>query len=311
MREPAPEKGSPRLGDNLSLTQRAGRLLLTAPPLIWLLLFSAAPLLVVLKIALSHAILASPPYLPLIAQGEDGGLRFNVTLDNLALLARDPLYVSAILNSLRLAFFTTLLTLLAAYPIAYAIAQAGRARNLLILLVVLPFWTSFLLRVYAWIGLLKDNGVINILLLNSGLISTPIPLLYSEFAILLGLTYTYLPFMILPIYATLVSLEHEAVEAAVDLGAKPVTAFLTVTLPLSLPGILGGSLLVFIPALGEFIVPTLLGGADNLMIGRVLWDEFFANRHWPAAAALALALLVVVGGMLALAHTLRRRVVEP
>lgn len=264
-------------------------------PYLWLLLFFLAPFAIVLKIALSEAILARPPYTPLFEWGRDGSLTVRANLQNFLFLLRDDLYWKAYLNSARIALTSTALCLILGYPIAYGIAHSSRtARNTLLMLVILPFWTSFLLRVYAWIGILKNNGLINNALLAIGIIDEPITMMQTDFAVYVGIVYAYLPFMILPLYARLARLDHILLEAAADLGCRPLRAFLTVTLPLSLPGIVAGSLLVFIPAVGEFVIPALLGGPDTLMIGRVIWDEFFANRDWPVASAVAIAALFLL-----------------
>jgi len=214
---------------------------------------------------------------------------------NYQFLFSDPLYVNAYLNSIKIALISTIIALLIGYPIAYYIARSSESRrNMLLMLIILPFWTSFLLRVYAWIGFLKSNGVVNNFLLRTGLISEPLVMLQTDFAVYIGIVYNYLPFMILPLYANLVKLDSTLLEASSDLGARPIVTFFTVTLPLSFPGIIAGSMLVLIPTIGEFVIPSLLGGPDTLMIGRVLWDEFFSNRDWPVASAVAIAMLVVL-----------------
>jgi putrescine transport system permease protein len=264
-------------------------------PFGWLVLFVLLPSLIVLAISLVESRLGAPPFTPLFSHGLGLLPRFNGQLDNYALLFSDPLYVAAILSSIRIAASAALITLLLAYPMAYVIARTGpRWRTPLLMLVILPFWTSFLIRVYAWTGILNSNGLINNALMHLGLIAEPLPLLHNEFAVYLGIVYSYLPFMVLPIYAVLERLDWKLLEAAADLGAPPWRAFLRVTLPLSLPGIVAGLLLVFIPAIGEFIIPELLGGPGTLMIGRVLWTEFFSNHDWPMASALAIVLLVLV-----------------
>jgi putrescine transport system permease protein len=203
--------------------------------------------------------------------------------------------VNAYLNSIKIALISTIIALMIGYPIAYYIARSSESRrNMLLMLIILPFWTSFLLRVYAWIGFLKSNGVVNNFLLRTGLISEPLVMLQTDFAVYIGIVYNYLPFMILPLYANLVKLDSTLLEASSDLGARPIVTFFTVTLPLSFPGIIAGSMLVLIPTIGEFVIPSLLGGPDTLMIGRVLWDEFFSNRDWPVASAVAIAMLVVL-----------------
>jgi putrescine transport system permease protein len=263
------------------------------PPALWMTVFLLIPLAVVLKISFSESVVAKPPYLPLLTFGDDGSVQLTLHLSNFLYLFQDSLYVAAYLSSLKIAFISTVLALLVGYPIAYFVARAPeRWRNILLMLVILPFWSSFLLRVYAWIGFLKNNGVINNFL---GLFGIPqITMLYTDFGVYIGIVYTYLPFMILPLYTTLVKLDGALLEASADLGARPFRTFLSVTLPLSVPGIVAGSMLVFIPAIGEYVIPTLLGSPNTLMIGRVLWDEFFANRDWPLASAVAIAMLIVV-----------------
>jgi len=257
-------------------------------------LFFLLPLLIVVKISMARNAIGIPPYTPLLF--DDGnGLKLQANLANFALLATDDLYLRAYLGSLGNAAFATMLCLALGYPIAYAIAGSpGRWRVLLLFLVMLPFWTSFLIRVYAWIAILKPNGLLNQLLIAIGLTTTPLPLLNNAFSVELGLVYSYLPFMILPLYGSLSALDETLLEAAADLGARPIRAFLRVTLPLTLPGIAAGSLLVLIPAIGEFVIPDLLGGADTLMIGKVLWDEFFNNRDWPVASAVAVVLVAAL-----------------
>jgi putrescine transport system permease protein len=264
-------------------------------PFFWLLLFFLAPFFIVLKISLSEAAIASPPYLPMVSWLDEGIVQIKIVIDNFAYLWEDDLYVDTYINSVRIAGVSTFICLLLGYPIAYAIVRAPQTtKNILLLLIILPFWTSFLLRVYAWIGLLSDQGSINDLLLYIGIIDEPIRLLYTQFAVYVGIVYTYLPFMILPLYANMEKLDLTLLEAASDLGSKPFTTFLTVTLPLTIPGIIAGSLLVFIPATGEYVIPDLLGGGNVLMIGRVLYNEFAANFDWPVASAVAIALLLVL-----------------
>jgi len=268
-----------------------GRTLVIAIPFLWLLVFFLIPFLVVAKLSVSEAAIARPPYLPV---WEWDGLRLLLTLnfENFAYLWDDPLYVRAYFFSIGIAFVSATIALLVGYPIAYYIARSPEPRRTLLLtLVILPFWTSFLLRVYAWQGFLRSNGVINNFLTWAGIIDTPIVMLQTNFAVFLGIVYTYLPFMILPLYANLVRLDESLLEASADLGARPIATFFHVTLPLSMPGIVAGFMLVFIPAIGEFVIPELLGGPDTLMIGRVLWNEFFSNRDWPVASAVAIAML--------------------
>jgi putrescine transport system permease protein len=287
-----------------------GRGLVIAVPLVWLLVFFLIPFLVVAKLSVSEAAIAMPPYLPLV---EWDGLRAIVTLnfENFAFLLEDPLYVSAYLSSLRLAFFSAVIALFVGYPMAYAIARSPEPRrSLLLMLVILPFWTSFLLRVYAWQGFLRSNGVINNFLLWTGLIDQPLVMLQTDFAVFLGIVYTYLPFMILPLYANLAKLDESLLEASADLGGRPLVTFFHVTLPLSMPGVIAGFMLVFVPAIGEFVIPELLGGPDTLMIGRVLWNEFFANRDWPVASAVAIVMLVVLVVPIMLLRTAQARAEE-
>jgi putrescine transport system permease protein len=288
----------------------AGRLVVVGLPFLWLGLFFLAPFAIVLKIALSQVAEGVPPYAPISEWTEDGVLALRFNLGNFQTLIEDPFYREAYLRSLRVAFVSACFCLLLGYPMALAIARAREAwRVPLLLLVMLPFWTSFLLRISAWIGILQDQGFVNALLIAAGLIREPVPLLYTDLAMYLGIVYCYLPFMVLPLYANLVKLDVTLLEAAADLGAKPWRAFLSVTLPLSLPGIVAGFMLVFIPAVGEFVIPELLGGPDAQLIGRVLWTEFFQNRDWPLASALAVALLLVV--VLPIALFQREREVKP
>ena len=272
-----------------------GRAIVIAIPYLWLLLFFAIPFIIVLKISFSETQLAMPPYAPLIQWIGEKALTIRLNLENFVFLMTDALYVRAYLNSIGVAGVSTLLCLLIGYPMAYGIARATPAwRNVLLMLVILPFWTSFLLRVYAWIGLLRGNGVINNVLMALGVIDEPLVMLQTDFAVYVGITYSYLPFMVLPLYANLEKMDLTLLEAAADLGCRPTKAFFTITLPLSVPGIIAGAMLVFIPAVGEFVIPALLGGPDSLMIGKVLWNEFFNNRDWPVASAVAIAMLLLL-----------------
>jgi len=283
-----------RIGSLLGRIGLKGRILVIAIPTVWLLVFFLIPFLVVAKISFSEAAIARPPYLPIV-EWIDGFFRVNLNFNNYLFLLEDPLYLAAYLGSVKIAGVATLIALLIGYPMAYLIARSPPdQRNLLLMLVVLPFWTSFLLRVYAWIGFLKGNGVINNLLMSIGIIDEPLVMLQTDFAVYIGIVYTYLPFMILPLYANLVKLDEAYLEASSDLGALPVTTFFTVTVPLSLSGIIAGCMLVFIPAVGEFVIPALLGGPDTLMIGQVLWNEFFSNRDWPVASSVAIVMLFVL-----------------
>ena len=264
-------------------------------PYVWLLVFLLAPFVIILKISVADPLVALPPFTPFIDWAASGFERIHATLDNFIFLFQDRFYAIIYLNSIKIAAIGTLFCLLLGYPIAYYIArQSPSRRNLLLLGIILPFWISFLLRVYAWIGLLNNKGVINNLLMWLGVTDGPLPLIYNDFAVYIGIVYSYLPFMILPLYANLERMDLDLHEAAEDLGAKRWQVFLDVTLPLSMPGIIAGSLLVFIPAIGEFIIPALLGGSDTLMIGRVLWDEFFINRDWPVASAVSVVLLLIL-----------------
>ena len=272
-----------------------GRSAVIAIPYFWLLLFFLVPFIIVLKIAFSETQIASPPYQPLLQWAGDKMVTIRLNLGNFMFLVQDNLYWQAYLHSMWVAFVSTLLCLLVGYPIAYSIARASPgSRNILLMMVILPFWTSFLLRVYAWIGLLKNNGLINNFLMWLGVINEPIVMLQTDFAIYVGIVYSYLPFMILPLYSNLEKMDLTLLEAAADLGSRPWKSFLTITLPLSMPGVIAGAMLVFIPAVGEFVIPALLGAPDSLMIGKVLWTEFFSNRDWPVASAVAIALLLLL-----------------
>jgi len=273
----------------------SGRTLVTAVPYLWLLLFFLVPFVIVLKISVSEIELAMPPYAPLVTWISDhvAGLRIN--FGNYLFLARDSLYLKSFLNSILTAGISTLICLLIGYPMAYGIARSTPAwRNILLLLVMLPFWTSFLLRVYAWIGILKNNGFINNALMALGIIDQPIVMMQTNFAMYVGIVYSYLPFMVLPLYTAIEKLDSSLLEAAADLGCRPLKAFFRITVPLTKTGIVAGCMLVFIPAVGEFVIPALLGGPDALMIGRVLWEEFFNNRDWPVASAVAIVMLFVL-----------------
>jgi putrescine transport system permease protein len=277
------------------MTARARRLAVLVLPLLWMAVFFAAPFAIVLSIGVSEPAEGLPPYAPLLRPGDGGWPVLQGTLESFAVLVEDPFYRDAYLRSLRVAGISALLCLLVGYPMALAIARAPeRWRVPLLLLVILPFWTSFLLRITAWIGILQDQGWLNGLLLSLGLIEAPLALLYTDLAMYVGITYCYLPFMVLPLYASLVKQDPALLDAAADLGAPPWRSFLTITLPLSLPGIVAGFLLVFIPAVGEFVIPELLGGPGAQLIGRVLWTEFFQNRDWPLASALASVLLLAL-----------------
>jgi putrescine transport system permease protein len=270
-----------------------------AVPYFWLLLFFLVPFIIVFKISLSDVATAIPPYVPILdlSQGLDGIRDFlsQLHFENYKLIASDDLYISAYWSSIKIAAVSTFLTLLVAYPVAYGMARAPKSwQPTLMMLVILPFWTSFLIRVYAWIGILKKEGLLNLLLMNMGLISEPLTILNTTTAVYIGIVYSYLPFMILPLYASLEKINPSLLEAAEDLGSPPWRSFWQITVPLSLPGVLAGCFLVFIPAVGEFVIPDLLGGSDTLMIGKTLWNEFFNNRDWPVSSAVAVVLLLVL-----------------
>jgi putrescine transport system permease protein len=262
-------------------------------PYFWLVLFFFIPLALIFKISISVAEWGMPPYQDFFIW--DNGFKINATIENYFFIIRDGYYLTSFINSLKLAFVSTLLCIFIGYPIAYYIATSSlNIRNVLLILIVIPFWSSFLLRVYAWKIILQSNGIINIILINFGLIDTPLQLLYNQYAVLIGVVYTYLPLMILPLYGFLVKLDLTLIDAAYDLGSKKITTFFKVILPLSIPGIVAGSLLVFIPIVGEFIIPEMLGGSDKLYYGKILWEEFFINRNWPYASALAFLGIVIL-----------------
>lgn len=270
------------------------RRLVIAAPYLWLGLFSLIPFLLIIKISLSQSVLGIPPYLPLLQWPAEQILQLRLNLAAYSTLLTDPFYVSAFFGSLKIAFIATVSCLIIGYPMAYAIAQsASHWRLILLLLIILPFFTSFLVRVYAWIGLLSTEGVINNLLIWLGIIHEPLSLLYNSFAVTIGIVYCYLPFMILPIYSVLDKIDPAYLEAAHDLGCRPWRAFWRITVPLSFRGIISGSILVFVPAVGEFVIPELLGAPDTVMIGRVLWSEFFNNKNWPLACSLALLTVII------------------
>ncbi|MEL0436588.1 ABC transporter permease subunit [Phycobacter sp. K97] len=272
------------------------RFALIAIPYLWLLALFLVPFAIVLKISLSDVALARPPYMPQF-DWATGLWAFLSELDfeNFVWLTQDDLYWKAYLSSLQIAFFSTLLTLMVGYPMAYGMARAPEEwRATLMMLVILPFWTSFLIRVYAWMGILSNEGFLNQALLWLGVINEPLTILNTNTAVYIGIVYTYLPFMILPIYAALERMDDSLIEAAEDLGCSRLSAFWLVTIPLSKSGIIAGCFLVFIPTLGEFVIPSLLGGSDTLMIGKVLWEEFFSNRDWPVASAVAVVLLLIL-----------------
>lgn len=276
------------------------------PPLLWLLAFCLLPLLFVVRISFSESRMGIPPYRPLIERSENGENHLFLRTANYRLLASDPLYGRAFESSVRIAAISTLLTLILGYAMAYAIATRRRSlQPLLLTLIILPFWTSFLIRTYAWIGILKPEGVLNAALQHLGLISHPLTILNTEWAIFIGIVYGYLPFMILPIYSSLERMDPTLIEAAQDLGSGPLRTFWTVTFPLSLPGVAAGCFLVLIPAVGEFVIPDLLGGSETLLVGQTIWTEFFINRDWPVASAAAVILLVLLAAPFVLLYRSR------
>ncbi len=285
---------SRRTADLLERWGVDGRTAAVMVPYAWLLIFFLAPFLIVARISVSEIRIAMPPYAPLF-EYLDGALNVNVWLSNYGHLLEDALYWKSYLSSLHIAALSTLIALAIGYPIAYGMARAPRKWQLtLLMMVILPFWTSFLIRVYAWIGILKTEGFLNHFLIWLGLIEQPLHLLHSNLAIYIGIVYSYLPFMILPLYANLEKMDHSLLEAASDLGCHPLKAFWTVTFPLSIPAVIAGCFLVFIPAVGEFVIPDLLGGSSTLMIGKTLWTEFFNNRNWPLSSAVAVVLLLML-----------------
>ncbi|HZB61690.1 MAG TPA: ABC transporter permease subunit [Microvirga sp.] len=278
-----------------SFTKRSIEGLVPAVPYLWLGALFLVPFLIVLKISLSDPAVAQPPYAPVFEWSDVAGFFSGLDLENFRLLVEDDLYFLATLSSVRIAALSTLLLLLVGFPIAYGMARAPeRYRSLLVALVILPFWTSFLIRIYAWVAILKPEGLLTQALMGLGLISEPVNILNTETAVYIGIVYAYLPFMVLPLYATLEKMDDTLLEAALDLGSPPWRSFWTITVPLSMPGIIAGSLLCFIPAVGEFVIPDLLGGSETLMIGRQLWSEFFSNRDWPLASAVAILLLIIL-----------------
>ena len=271
--------------------------LLVLVPSLWLLVFFLVPVLIVLKISLAQTAIAQPPYEPVWEWSTEGIRHFfaELSFSNYTTLLTDSLYVTSYLKSLQVAAVSTLILLLIGYPLAYGIARAPqRWRAVLVMLIVLPFLTAFLIRIYAWVNILQRDGLLNDALLVLGLIGTPVAWLATDTAVYIGIVYSYLPFMVLPLYATLEKMDHTLLEAAADLGAPRWKAFWSITVPLSRPGIIAGALLCFIPIVGEFVIPDLLGSSDTLMIGQTLWTEFFSNRDWPVASAVAIVLLTLL-----------------
>jgi putrescine transport system permease protein len=279
---------------SISRRMPKGRHFVIGVPFVWLFLFFLLPFIIVLKISFAEADVAIPPYTEIYAWAEQQ-LSIVINLSNYIFLSEDDLYLAAYLGSLQMAFFSTLLCLLIGYPMAYAIARADKEmQTVFLLLIMMPTWTAILIRVYAWMGILSSNGLLNSLLLSLGLIDDPIRILNTNIAVYIGIVYSYLPFMVLPLYANLVKHDQSLLEAASDLGSSTYNSFWKITVPLSKNGIIAGCMLVFIPVVGEFVIPELLGGPETLMIGKVLWQEFFNNRDWPVAAALAVVMLAIL-----------------
>ncbi|MGB7335251.1 MAG: ABC transporter permease subunit [Salaquimonas sp.] len=281
------------------MQNKSRKRLLIGVPYFWLLLFFMVPFLIVLKISLSDQAVSIPPYTPQLdlfgGFAGIGDFISNLDFESFKWLINDQLYINSYLSSLKIASISTFFALCIGFPFAYGMAKAPeRWRALLLMLVILPFWTSFLIRVYAWIGILKTEGLLNQFLLWTGVINEPLVILQTNLAVYIGIVYSYLPFMILPIYSTLEKMDDSLLEAAIDLGCTKISAFWSVTVPLALPGIIAGCFLVFIPAVGEFVIPDLLGGSQTLMIGKTLWTEFFSNRDWPVASAVAIVLLLIL-----------------
>jgi putrescine transport system permease protein len=298
--------GAQSIGNLLRALGVRPRLAVILIPYVWLFLFFVIPFLIVLKISLAKLAIAQPPFTPLMVCSDPtitslwtcfftGKLDLQPSLGAYGFLFHEPLYFKAYWNSVQTAFWSTIFCLLIGYPMAYGMARSSATvRTALLMLIVLPFWTSFLIRVYAWIGLLKTNGVINNILISIGVIDTPLNMMNTQFAVYIGIVYSYLPFMILPLYANLEKMDLTLLEAAADLGCKPLKAFFKITVPLSFPGIVAGSMLVFIPAVGEYVIPELLGGSNTVMIGRELANVFFQNRDWPTASAIAIMVLLLL-----------------
>ena len=279
-------------------------------PYLWMLLFFAVPFLIVLKISFSHQAIAIPPYTPVL-EFVDKAVMLKLNLSNFLELVRDNHYLEAYASSLKIAAISTFFCLLIGYPMAYTIARLpSTSRNIALMLVILPSWISFLIRIYAWMGILQTNGLLNRALLGMGIIDEPLRMMNTPLAAYIGIVYAYLPFMILPLYSNLVKLDLRLLEAAYDLGAKPWKAFVKITLPMSRSGIIAGCMLVMIPAVGEFVIPELLGGPDTLMIGRLLWSQFFSAGNWPMASAVAIVMLVLLLIPIIIFHRFQQRELE-
>jgi putrescine transport system permease protein len=282
-----------------------------AVPYGWHILFFVIPFIIVLKLSFSESIIGTPPYTNLVSWLNDSFLQIRLNIRNYTFIWEDELYIRSYLESLKNAGIATVGCLVMGYPLAYGITRARPLmRIILLMLVILPFWTSFLVRVYSWIGILSNTGVINTFLTYLGIIKEPLPLLNNNFAVILGLVYSYVPFMVLPLYASLDKIDPHYIEAAYDLGCKPFKAFFKIIIPLSSRGIIGGSMLVFIPSVGEYVIPALLGGSNSLMVGRVLWNEFFTNHDWPLASALVVTLFLFLVVPMIVFQRFTREVVE-
>lgn len=293
----------------------SSRFVLIGVPYLWLVILFLIPFLIVLKVSFSEPTVSIPPYSPRLDISDGLSALWQqirqFSIENYVFLIEEPLFYRSYLSSFTIAAIATFITLLIGYPLAYAMARAPRSwRAILLMLVILPFWTSFLIRVYAWIGILKKEGLLNQVLLAIGVISEPLTILNTNAAVYIGIVYSYLPFLVLPLYASLERMDDSLLEAAADLGCTPMKAFWTITLPISIPGIVAGCFLVFIPAVGEFVIPDLLGGSETLMIGRTLWVEFFNNRDWPVASAVAVVLLLVLVVPIALFQNAQARAEE-
>src|SRR6266849_4909150 len=311
IRDDTPARALPRaaLGEWL---KRRGKWFIILPPLLFLLVFFLIPFGFALVISLADTAVRVPPFTDILSVSPDWHIHVTLNLGNFQYLFTDEVYGLSYLYSLKTAFFSTLICLGLGYPMAYAIARTSKStQSVLLLIIILPFWTSFLLRVYALEGIIRDNGLLNTVLLHLGLIHQPFQIMRTSVAVYLGIIYSYLPFMVLPLFATLEKLDHPLLEAAADLGSPPWRVFIDVTVPQSIPGVIAGAMLVFIPAVGEFVIPSLLGGPDTLMIGRVLWDEFFGNHDWPVASAVAIAFLVLLAGPIAIYQYYNVRQLEP
>ncbi|WP_397448581.1 ABC transporter permease subunit [Pseudomonas sp. NA-150] len=272
----------------------SGRQVVIGVPFLWLCLFFMLPFFIVIKISFAEAALAIPPYTEIYSFVEQK-FQLLLNLSNYGMLGEDELYISAYFGSLKVAFFSTLMCLVIGFPMAYAISKSRKeAQTVLLLLIMMPTWTAILIRVYAWMGILSNNGLLNAFLMWTGLTSSPIEILNTNTAVYIGVVYAYLPFMVLPLYANLVKHDPSLLEAASDLGSSTFNSFWKITVPMARNGIIAGCMLVFIPVVGEFVIPELLGGPETLMIGRVLWQEFFNNRDWPVASALAVIMLAIL-----------------